>query len=89
MSDLDEFVAWLHHEIHERLNLDSHCKHYEGEVDLEVAGALDKPRVTLTLRMYLFAPIGREHKWTASTVAEAVSKAHADCAKWIAESNAE
>lgn len=85
MIDLGAFVAWLHAEIHRQLREDPHCKSYEGEIDMEIGGALDKPTVKLTLRMYLFAPVGREHVWTGATVAEVVSKAHRDVARWIAE----
>lgn len=83
--DLGAFVEWLHGEIRSALERDPHCKSYEGEIDVEVNGALDRPGVKLTLRLYLFAPNGREHTWTGATVAEVCGLAHDDITRWIAE----
>jgi hypothetical protein len=87
---LDAFRELVHRGVKRALEIDGHCKHYEGRMvyTVEVPPYFDfaeAPCVhTLFLACYVLGP-SRHYQWRGTSADEVFALATADVEKWIAE----
>jgi hypothetical protein len=93
-DELEAFRALVFRGIKRALEIDSHCKAYEGAIMVMLpsyfanqgSGILYEPvhAYELHLACYVLGP-SRSYKWKAATLSEAIRAATVDVERWIAE----
>lgn len=86
---LSEFHDLVHAGIDRALELDGHCKLYEGRIEFRVElpdhfSASDSDYYELSLACYVLGPT-RHYEWIDTDPAKLFERATADVKQWIAE----
>jgi hypothetical protein len=87
---LDAFRALVHRGVKRALELDGHCKRYEGELfySIEVPSYFDFAAAPCTHKLWLHCYVlgpARQYQWSGTTADELFDLATADVERWIAE----